>query len=634
LQRQPTANKEGSRVSRRRLFGRRFVVVVAGILAAILVLGAGGIAYVTQADLAPLAARLAGAATGRQVSVETLEIGWRDGVAIELRGLTIANAAWSETPEMIIVEAASAVVDAGALWRGVVRYERLEVRGLRLGLERGPDGIGNWEFGGDAAPVAAGAGGAVPKNRSQFPTLLDAALQDALITYRTSSGAILKIGLDEVTVRTADDDQPVAIAVAGAYNDVAARLAGTAESFDLLRDAGRPYGLAFAIETETTTATFDGTSMHPLDFDGVDGRLAIDATDTGDLAHMFRAEIGTTFPLEIAGRMTRAGNDWRLDEAEGAVAGNAFTGALRLVEAGRGQPDDVAADLDFAQFDIGPLLGGGDGGGYLETPLALSEAPGINIDADLRAGTFVFGKTRLADAALDGRIAGRQITVDTLAFALAGGEVRASGSSEPAEAGSRVRIDAALASIDAAEVAQMLGAAPGDVVGTIAGRAVLDMTGTTLEDALAASRGHAVVAMDEGRIARAILEMAATDLRSLFRTREGSARIHCVLAILDLENGVGHVPVLRLRTADATLDGSGTVNLIEQRVDMTFMTAPDSTGFFALDVPFRVRGSLSDPSIEPQIGGGPRPGEFAVADQAGRRPPALRQLIEGNACRG
>ena len=622
-------------MSRRRLFGRRLAIVAAAALAAILALCAGAIAYLFQADMAPLAARFVSAATGRQVSVETLEIGWRDGVTIELRGLGVANAAWSETPEMIAVDAASAVVDAGALWLGMLRYKRLEVRGLRLVLERGPDGIGNWEFGGDAAPVPAGASaGAVPKNRSQFPTLLDAVLRGALITYRTSSGAILKIDLDEVTVRSTGDDQPVAVAAAGAYNDVAARLTGTAESFDFLRTAGRPWGLAFRIETETTTATFDGTSMHPLDFDGVDGRLAIDATDTGDLSHMFRAEIGVTFPLEIAGGMTRTGNDWRLDGAEGTVAGNAFAGALRLVEAGRGQPDDVAADLDFAQFDIAPLLGkdAPDGGGYLDTPLTLSEALGINIDADLRAGTFIFGKTRLADAALAGRVAGRQIAVDSLAFALAGGEVNASGTSTPAETGSRVRLDAALGSIDAAEVAQMIGAAPGDVTGTIDGRATLDMTGTTVKAALGTSRGHAVVAMNEGRIARAILEMAATDLRSLFRTREGSARIHCVLGILDLENGIGRVPILKLRTADATLDGSGTVDLVEQRVDMIFMTAPDSTGFFALDVPFRVRGSLSDPSVEPQIGGGPNPGEFAVADQD-QRPPELRQLIEGNACR-
>ncbi len=620
-------------MSRRGRFGRHALVIAAvGALAVILLLGAGAVAFVTQADLAPYASRFAGSATGRAVSLEALELGWQDGLTIELRGLQVANAPWSETPELARVDAASAAIDAGALWRGVLRFERLRARGLRLVLERGPDGVGNWAFGGGRTRGS----GSVPKDRTEFPTLLDAIVQDALITYRTSSGAILKIELAEATARSADDDQPVAIAARGAYNDVAAQIDGTAGSFAALRDASRPYELSLAARTETTTAGFDGTSMLPLDFDGVDGRLQMRATDTGDLARMFRAEIGITFALDIAGHLTRTGDDWRLDGAEGAVAGNGFTGELRLVEAGRGEPDDVSADLDFDRLDLAALLGGNMApadGGYLATPLTPAEAPGVNIAADLRAKLLVHGKTRLADAAIAGRVAGRQITVDRLGFALAGGRVTASGGSRPAPAGAQVDAELALEAIDAAALAQLFGAKPGDVSGRFDGRATLEMTGDTLADALGASRGHAVVAMNEGRIARAILEMAATDLRSLFRDREGTAKIHCVLGILDLENGVGRVPVLKLRTADATLNGGGTVNLVKERVDMTFMTAPDSTGFFALDVPFRVHGNLANPSIEPQLGG-PKPGEFAVADQRGADlPPELRKLVEANACR-
>lgn len=618
-----------------RRFGRRLLIAVVGMLVVVLAVGAGGILFLTQANLAGHFARYASERTQRAVTVESLTLGWRDGLVVELRGVRLANAPWSETPEMARVEAASALIDAGALWRGVLRYETLEVAGLRVALERGPDRVGNWEF----KQRLPSPGPVVPADRSAFPSLLDAVLRDALITYRTSSGQILKIDLDEVTVRTAGDDQPVAIAATGAYNDVAAMIEGTGESFDAFRDSGRPYRLPFAIETESgiTRARFDGTLMDPLNFDGADGRLDISASDTGELAQIFSAEIGITFPLEIGGHMTRSGDDWRLDGAEGVVAGNGFSGALHLVEGGPGEPDDVAADLDFAELDIGPLLGDSTApdGGYLETPITLSEAPGINLDVDLRTATFIYGDTRLADAALVGRVAGRQVTVDRLAFALAGGGVTVSGSSEPAEGGSRLALDAALDGIDAAEVAGMIGAAPGDVSGRFDGRATIGMTGRTVQDALGTSQGHAVVAMEEGRIARAILEMAATDLRSLFRDREGSAKIDCVLGILVLENGVARVPVLELRTSDATLNGRGTVNLVEERIDMTFMTAPDSTGFFALDVPFRVRGSLESPSVEPQLGGGPKPGEFPVAAQGGGElPAAAKELVEGNACRG
>src|SRR3546814_3054621 len=108
-----------------------------------------------------------------------------------MRNLRIANAPWSETPEMGSAETVSAVIDIGALWRGVLRYRKLGVGGLRVVLERGPGRVGNWEFSGGRLP--APGGGVVLKKRSGFPTLLDAMLQDALITYRTSSGQILEI---------------------------------------------------------------------------------------------------------------------------------------------------------------------------------------------------------------------------------------------------------------------------------------------------------------------------------------------------------------------------------------------------------------------------------------------------------
>jgi AsmA family protein len=613
---------------------RRAILAVLALLGLLVVLLAGAAAWIANADVASLASRFASWEAGREVTVQSLRIDWRDGVAVELRGARVANAPWSEMKEMASVEAASAVLDPGALWRGLVRYETLRISGLRVVLERGPERVGNWEFGGPALPVPSGV--AVPRDRSSFPTVLDGRLQDALITYRTSSGQILKIDLDEVTVRSPGDDQPVAIAAAGAYNDVAAKARGTGQSFDAVRDTSRPYGLDVAIETASgiTTATFDGTLMQPLDFDGADGRLKITASDSAELGQIFNAAIGVTFPLEIVGHLTRAGDDWRLENAEGAVAGNSFAGGLHLVEGGPGEPDDVAADLDFPQLDLGPLLGDDavPAGGLLETPIALGEAPGINLDLDLRSGAFVLGRTTLADARLVGHMEGRRITVDRLAFGMAGGGVTASGRSEPADGGSRVTLDAAIEGIDAADVAASFGAAPGDVSGRVDGRATLAMTGKTVADALHSSRGHAVIAMDEGRIAREILERASGDLRALFRDREGSARIHCVLGILDLTDGVGHVTLLKLRTADATLNGAGTVNLVKERVDLMFMTAPDSTGFFALDVPFRVHGPLDDPNVEAAfgaesvVGGSPR--------AAAELPAELKRLAENNACHG
>ena len=91
---------------------------------------------------------------------------------------------------MVRVGHLSALIDVRPLLRGVLRYENLRVEDAAIVLERDKTGVGNWKFPG------GGLGGGfaiVPKNRTQFPTLIDFALAGGLVTYRTSSGAILRI---------------------------------------------------------------------------------------------------------------------------------------------------------------------------------------------------------------------------------------------------------------------------------------------------------------------------------------------------------------------------------------------------------------------------------------------------------
>ena len=87
------------------------------------------------------------------------------------------------------------------------------------------------------------------------------------------------------------------------------------------------------------------------------------------------------------------------------------------------------------------------------------------------------------------------------------------------------------------QVARLVGAGNEQLAGNLTAHATLEMTGETSLEALKASRSHAVLAMTEGRVARALLEKASTDLRALFREGKGWAELTCVLRIVDLANG-------------------------------------------------------------------------------------------------
>lgn len=618
-------------------------VIFLGLLGAAVLIGVSAIVLVATIDLRPLLEQYATKTLDRRLAIGTLRIGWGNPLSVEISDLRLANAPWGSDPEMVRIQSLSARIDLRSLFSGVLRFQKLNVVKPEIILERDAGGIGNWRFNG-AASASPAHFAIIPKNRTRFPTLIDFQLHDGSVTYRTSSGAVLRCDLHDLTIRSAGEDQPVSLALDGAYNGTPVRLSAETQSFSVLRNGSAPFGVDVSASTPTAKVDFKGTMMEPLDFDGVQGPMQIDARQLGDLLNMVGADVHADFPLLLAGAFTRTGDHWQLSDAKGKLANNAFEGALTLTEAGRGKPDDIAIAANFVHLDLNPILasdakektakgrtaGGND---YGALSLRVETKRGTNFDAQIKAKEIEYRTMHLADFGAHGRLASGEVTVSQLTFAFAGGTVDASGSAHSAAPGSHVVANAAVSGADASQIAGMLGAEAGQIAGKINGRATLDMTGETVKDALKASRGHAVLAMADGRIARALLEKASTDLRSLFRKNESSAQISCLLGVIDLHDGQGTISPLRLQTPGTTLIGGGQVDFPRERLDMTIKSEAASTGVFALDIPLHVSGDFGHLSVEPAIGS-----SAAWLDAPARNipahelPPDLQQLADSNPC--
>ena len=159
---------------------------------------------------------------GRAVTVGDLRLVWGTTFKLEIGDLRIANAAWSDWPDMMRIGRFTAVVYLPALLRGVVQYDVLRLEGVDLTLERRDDGGRNWRFGEVSAPSGVPAVGLalVPKNRRQFPDVKDMLLRDLLITYRSEGSRDIRIGIDEATLAAPDGTRPTQMMARGAYNDI------------------------------------------------------------------------------------------------------------------------------------------------------------------------------------------------------------------------------------------------------------------------------------------------------------------------------------------------------------------------------------------------------------------------------
>ena len=617
----------------------RRVVISLGVLAGILVVVIGGaMIWLLTADLRPWIEDYASKSIGRPVVIGTLKIGWGNPLSLEITDLKVANAPWGSVPDMISVDGISALVDPWSLLGGVPKFQKLHAVKPVIVLERDKDGTGNWKFAGKANPPAAPVM-ANPQSRRSFPTLLDLALQDGLLTYKGLGSYRLKLDLHDVTIQTTGEDQPVKLAAAGAHNGTPVTLSGDVDSFRAFRDTSRPFATNLTLAAASSTMIFKGTIVDPLDFEGVEGPLTIDSAKLGDLLKVFGADIGLNPPLLLAGTFKHDGDHWEMTKSTGKIATSNFEGDLFFDEGPRSGQDNLVAKLRFNALDLNPILPA-PGKVTAATPgldavsLRLDPKPGTNVDADVVAQQLTYAKTRIANFSIHMKMLAGQLNLSRLNFALAGGTIDASGTAATVAGGTRIQARGLLTGADAAQLAAYVDALAGKLRGQVESAFAMDMTGETLGNALRAGHGHAVAGMVQGSISRDLMEKLSTNLLNLFRNGEGTVPVACLLGIVDLRNGLATISPLRLRSGDGTVIGRGQVDIPGKRLDITIQSESSTTGFFALDIPIRIHGSFGKPNIDPQIGGGGAASRQALTNNNPTQnlSPELKALAERNPC--
>lgn len=619
---------------------RRLGLILA-LLAGILLLAAGaGIVWLSRTDLAPHLSRLASSQLGREVSAESITLDPGFPAQLEIRNLRIANAEWANkeqgsSPDMLRLDKLSASIDLTALPGGLLRYGKLEASGLRIVLERDKDRTGNWRFPGMTGGEASEGLALVPANRTQFPELQDFALRDAEISYRTSSGQMLRIALREANIRARDAQAPVLLQMTGSYNGVPLRLQGRTAPIAVLRDATKPFEAAFTVEGDNLRADFGGLVDKPLDFDAVQGRLSLEAGLLTSLLRLFGAEASVSLPLTIVGGLSRAGDEWRLDDLHGAIGGQDVSGVLSLTEGAAGDGDTIDARLQMPELALDPLLAAlAPGKGNEPTSLRLDADPaGARVTLTLDAARARYRKWQLTELSSAMRLAPGEADLQRLSASLGGGRLQANARARDEKGSTHLAARAQLANAEAARLARLLGAADNPIAGRITTGAFIEMRGATLAEAMRVSRGHLVATMEDGRIDRTLLEQASTDLRALFRNREGNAPLDCLLAIGTLQNGEVALTPLRLHAPGAQLSGGGIVDLIGQRLDVVLRSDTKASGFFAMDVPLRFQGAFDAIRVRPTNARAAVPAlDAQIALDA--LPRELWQLASGNSCFG
>jgi hypothetical protein len=402
--------------------------------------------------------------------------------------------------------------------------------------------------------------------------------------------------------------------------------------------------LEAAAQVAGATMTYKGTIADLLRFDGLSGQITVDAPRPGDLGRLVGADFQAYLPLQLSGLLTEANSFWRISPATGRLAGSALSGSLSLAEGALGEPDNIAANLDFPDLDLAPLVSAARanaaaasaGGGSVPH----DADPGVTVALRLTAGQARLDGARFTAVDLDANATPDRLSVAALSFGAVGGTLRLSGTVETIAARPaaqiHVQISGAASGIDASEIAAAAGLAAGRLGGKLnmlmAFETTGEIAGRTLRDVLRAGRGTLVLSLLDGSIAREVIELASVDLRVLLRHGQGTTRLACLLGVLNVRNGVGILAPFRLRTPEGVITGGGQIDLLRETLDVGIHSESASTGFFALDVPIQISGSLHKPSIQPTRPGDPRAMEAQGAAAIAQLPEPQKALAARQPC--
>lgn len=582
------------------------------------------------------------ARTGRSFDIGgdlDVDLGWTPVVSAEK--VRFGNAAWSRDPVMASAERAELAIALWPLLRGQVLLPMIRLDHPRLLLETNPKGgAGNWVFGDQTG-----------ESKVQFRRV---DVQRGLLRYLDRPARTdIRVGVSSQRAKSREHSAPVAVVGGGLWEGNAFQLQGTAASPLLLRDREAPYRIDVRASAGATRAHARGTLLDPLRLRGFDLQMMLAGRDMADLYPLLGLAIPPTPPYSLDGRFSREGEVWHYRDFDGRIGDSDMHGDASVDTSGERlylRADLQSRRLDFD--DLAGFVGGAPQAGKGETanaeqareaasgqargrvlpdtPYQLEKLRAMDADVRLRATRINAPSLPLDDMDAHLLLENGLLRLDPLDFGVADGDIRSRIRMDARTSTIRTRADADLAGLNISKLLPTVELAQ-NAIGKVGGKVTLEGTGNSIAAMLGSSDGAVTVGMGRGRISNLLMEMAGIDLAEIIKFKLGGDQqipVRCAFADFAVDDGVMTARSLAFDTSDTILIGSGTINLREEKFDVTIRPRPKDRSLLAFRTPLKVDGSFRQPKVHPDLARIGLRGAIALTLGSITPPAALLATIE------
>jgi uncharacterized protein involved in outer membrane biogenesis len=555
---------------------------------------------------------------GREIRIGgPLTIEWGAPTKIVAQDVHVANAGWSDQPEMFSAKRLEIDIFVRTLLCGPTHIPLVALDGSKLLLETSDHGDRNWDF---------GLKSAAPQKRHQFPNLEKLKVDGGELLYRNGeTKAETDIGFAKLDVDAPDPGSPIKIATDGTFQQHPAHLSGTVGPLAELWDTAKPYPVKLDAGIDQIGLAAEGSIAEPLDFAGVDLHLSFHGAKLEELASLLGVPMPELPDFRGTAKLGGGNGDWMLEAFVVALGKSDLQGGISI-DTNAKVPQLVAkltsSTLDLADFKgvFGMSPPGGkapaktpDAGERVipDTPIAVEKLPGLNADLTfdgtrIKSNTGVpFERVSLGLQLKDGAL-----TVKPLRFHTADGDVDLNLHFTPFTTQGPPHL---VADIDVRHIDlhKLLGGPTMPQIvkatgGSAGGFVKLDTVGVSLREFLAHMNGDAGIFMENGQVSQLLEQLAPLDVLGalgVYISGDKVVPINCLVSRFDIKSGVASATTLMFDTNDAEVVGSGNINFADETIFLTLTPYNKSFTSITLRTPVDVQGTFAKPTYHLKTGG-------------------------------
>ncbi|MDF1749285.1 MAG: AsmA family protein [Alphaproteobacteria bacterium] len=299
----------------------RFIKILGGILAVVVVISVGAVVYVLNIDLNDWKPEIQSAvkdATGRTLVIQgPIEFELGTDTRLKATGISLSNADWGSRPNMVEVDSVEVSLKLFSLLGSTPDITLAHVDGVRAIVEKNQQGVSNTEF--KTAEAEDGKSDDKESHSSDdfsgdgeltLPIIRDLRIADVEVVMKDPAvGPDRVFTLTELTLGSQSETDPLKLNLDAAFDDLDLVMSGSMGSLQTMTDSSQPTPVDFVGNLAGIDVAIQGQIQDLAGQEGIDVKVSALGDELANVAQIAGIDVPRLGGFKVDATLKGDGDD-------------------------------------------------------------------------------------------------------------------------------------------------------------------------------------------------------------------------------------------------------------------------------------------------------------------------------------